>query len=105
MEKLYDTIIIGGGVAGFGAAMYAGRLGLKTVVVSEIRGGTIILTDIVENYPGFKKLTGLELAQKVEEHAREYGIEVVDERLHADADLRARRRDELVIVAAHWSQR
>lgn len=79
-EKDYDMIIIGGGVVGFATAMYAGRLGLKTLVVSEIRGGTIILTDIVENYPGFKKLTGIELAQKIEEHAREYGIEVVDER-------------------------
>ncbi len=80
MEKLYDTVIIGGGVAGFGAAMYAARLGLKSLVISEIRGGTIILTDIVENYPGFKKLTGLELAEKIEEHAKEYGIEVIDER-------------------------
>lgn len=68
----YDVIIIGGGCAGLGAAMYAGRFGLKTLVLAEIPGGTIILTDIVENYPGFKRLTGMELAQKLEEHARDY---------------------------------
>ncbi len=71
MEE-YDIIIIGGGCAGLAAAMYSGRFGLKTLVLAEIPGGTIILTDVVENYPGFKKLTGLELAQKLEEHARDY---------------------------------
>ena len=78
MAEVYDTIIIGGGVTGFGAAMYAGRFNMKTLVVSEIRGGTIILTDTVENYPGFIKLTGMELAQKIEEHAKQYNIEVHD---------------------------
>ncbi len=68
----YDTVVIGGGVTGFGAAMYAGRLGLKTLVIGETLGGTIILTDRVENYPGFKKLTGQELADKLKEHALDY---------------------------------
>ena len=68
----YDTIIIGAGVTGFGAAMYAGRLGLKTLVIGEIPGGTIINTNIVENYPGFKKLTGQELADNLKEHALDY---------------------------------
>ncbi len=71
-EKLYDLIIIGGGVTGLGSAMYAGRLNLKTLVLAGTRYGTIALTDVVENYPGFKRLTGLELAEKLEEHALDY---------------------------------
>src|SRR3989338_8376869 len=78
---IYDTIIIGGGVAAFGAAMYAGRFTMKTLVIGETIGGTIILTDIVENYPGFKKLTGMELANNISEHAKEYGIEVENDKV------------------------
>ena len=79
---MYDIIIIGGGCAGLGAAMYSGRFGLKTLVLAETPGGTIIFTDTVENYPGFKKLTGLELANKLEEHAKEYpSVEIKNERV------------------------
>ena len=77
---MYDIAIIGGGVTGFGAAMYARRLNLKTVVFSERTGGTIILTDRVENYPGFKLLTGVELAEKLQEHAMEYKPDLIEER-------------------------
>jgi len=72
MNDIYDVVIIGAGVTGYGTAMYAGRMGLKTLVVGETAGGTIILTDTVENYPGFKKLTGQELADKLKEHALDY---------------------------------
>jgi thioredoxin reductase (NADPH) len=68
----YDTIIIGSGVTGLSAGMYAGRLGLKTLIIGEAPGGTITLTNIVENYPGFKSITGVELAEKIKEHALEY---------------------------------
>lgn len=84
--EMYDTMIIGAGVVGLAAGMYAGRLNLKTVVLgatsgSELPiGGVITLTDTVENYPGFKHLTGQELAQKIEEHARDYDIEIKEEK-------------------------
>src|SRR3972149_3881288 len=68
----YDIIIIGSGVTGLAAAMYCGRFTMKTLVLGDIPGGVIITTDIVENYPGFIKLTGQELADKVYEHAKEY---------------------------------
>ncbi|MBI4174235.1 MAG: FAD-dependent oxidoreductase, partial [Candidatus Aenigmarchaeota archaeon] len=48
--------------------------------LSEMSGGTIVLTDIVENYPGFKKITGQELADKVQEHALDYDIKLVEEK-------------------------
>ena len=69
---MYDFVIIGGGVTGFAAAMYAGRLGLKTLVIGELLGGTITTTNLVENYPGFKRLTGQELADNIREHALDY---------------------------------
>ncbi len=75
---IYDTIIIGGGVAGYSAAMYGGRLGMKCLVIVKEPGGTIALTDIVENYPGFKRIGGMELAQKIEEHAKEYNPDIVN---------------------------
>ena len=77
----------GCGVTGRANGMYAGRLNMKTVVFgttsgSELPiGGVITLTDTVENYPGFKKLTGMELAQKIEEHAKEYNIEIKEEKV------------------------
>lgn len=78
--QLYDSIILGGGCAGLAAGMYAGRLNLKTLVLGGDLGGTINLTDNVENYPGFIRLTGMELAKKLEEHARSYPIEIVEEK-------------------------
>ncbi len=71
-KEVWDTIIIGAGCAGLGAAVYCGRFLMKTLVLGEIVGGTIITTDTVENYPGYKKISGMELAEKLEEHAREY---------------------------------
>jgi len=76
---MYDVAIIGGGCAGLSAGMYSGRFGLKTVLFSDSLGGTITLTDVVENYPGFRRLTGMELAEKLKEHALEYGVEILEE--------------------------
>ena len=53
-QTIYDTIIIGGGISGFSAAMYAGRLKLNTLVLAGVRGGTIILTNEIANWPGIK---------------------------------------------------
>lgn len=72
MADIYDLVIIGAGCAGLAAGMYAGRLQLKTLVLGETIGGTIILTDVVENYPGFVRLTGQELADKLKEHVLDY---------------------------------
>lgn len=76
---MYDTIIIGGGVSGLGAAIYAKRFGLKTLVLSDFFGGTITKTHLVENYPGFKSLSGFELAENIIEHAKSVEAELKDE--------------------------
>lgn len=71
----YDTIIIGGGVSGLGAAIYSGRFKMKTLVLTEKGGGTIMLTNDVANYPGFNKISGMELADKIKNHADDYDID------------------------------
>lgn len=82
----YDVIIIGAGGSGLAAGMYSGRLGMRTLVLgatsgSELPiGGVITTTHIVDNYPGFISLRGEELAKKIEEHAREYGIDIIEDR-------------------------
>src|SRR3989338_4352213 len=77
----YDVIIIGGGIAAFGAAIYCGRFQLKTLVIGEKFGGTIMLTDDVANYPGFKRISGMELFDKVKDHAQDYDIEVAEKKV------------------------
>ncbi len=78
----YDMIIVGSGAAGLSGAMYAGRMGMRVLVLGEMRGGTITGTDIVENYPGFISLSGMELADKLEAHARAYkNVEIKDEKV------------------------
>ena len=81
MPDCYDVAIVGGGVTGFSAAMYAGRFELKTVVFAETRGGTIALSPAVENYPGFEKISGFELAEKIMNQALKFGAELRDERV------------------------
>ena len=76
--KAYDLVIIGAGVTGLASAMYSGRLGLSTLVIgtnssNELPiGGVITLTEVVENYPGFIRLTGPELAENIRKHALDY---------------------------------
>lgn len=80
MGKNYDFIIIGAGVTGLAAAMYGARLGLTSLVLgknygSEMPiGGVITTTDIVENYPGFIKLSGNDLAENLRKHAESYDL-------------------------------
>ena len=79
-DKNYDFIIIGAGGTGLASAMYSARLGLKTLVLGSTYGtelpvgGVITTTNIVENYPGFEKISGSEIAKKIEQHARSYDL-------------------------------
>jgi len=76
---MYDVGIIGGGPAGLSAAMYAGRLKMKTLVLTKERGGTIITTNDIANWPGIKKIEGMKLAKNLEEHALDYpDVEIKD---------------------------
>lgn len=74
---LYDVVIIGNGPAGLSAAIYGMRAGLKTLVLSDspMSGGQIATTYEVDNYPGLPKISGMELGDKFEEHAKALGAE------------------------------
>jgi len=77
MNTNWDIAIVGGGPAGLGAAIYASRSMRKTVIFEKgVIGGQIATTADVDNYPGLRA-TGPELAQRFEEHAREFGTEII----------------------------
>lgn len=75
MEKVYDTIVVGGGPAGYTAALYACRLGLETLVIEKMSaGGQIALTSKVDNYPGFEEgIDGYTLGEKMRLTAERFG--------------------------------
>lgn len=76
---MYDIVILGGGVAGLSAAIYSARFNLNIVVLSKRLGGLIQDTHIIENYPGFKSITGQDLSKNFIEHAKNYDIKIKDE--------------------------
>ena len=73
--SVYDMIIIGGGPAGYTAALYATRAGLNTLVIERMSaGGQLALTDIVDNYPGFEEgIDGFTLGMKMQASAERFG--------------------------------
>ena len=78
-SKELDLLIIGGGVAGLTAGMYAGRMNLKTLILeNELIGGQIVNAHAIENYPGFLSIKGSELVESIQEQATAAGA-VIDE--------------------------
>ena len=75
MEHIYDMIVIGGGPAGYTAALYAARAGLDTLVIERMSaGGQMALTHQIDNYPGFEDgVDGFELAVKMQQQAERFG--------------------------------
>lgn len=72
MEE-YDVLIIGAGPSGLTAGIYAGREGLKSVIIEKaIKGGNANMAPVIANFPGFKSIPGLELLKKIGEQAEKY---------------------------------
>lgn len=79
---LYDTIIIGGGPSGLTAGMYCARGGMITLVTDMLApGGQVATIDAIENFPGFQRIEGSELARRMEEQARQFGVEFLHEQI------------------------
>lgn len=87
---MYDLIIIGAGPTGMTAALYAGRFNLKTLVIGEMPGGLMVNTDIIENYPGFLKVSGVELTMKLQEQVQALDIEIKMEKVEKVDKLESR---------------
>ena len=61
---MHDTTIIGAGVAGLTAAIYAQRRAMSTLIISKDVGGQVNLTSEIENYPGFENISAFELVDR-----------------------------------------
>ena len=73
----FDLIIIGGGPAGLTAGLYAARANMNAVLFeAKDVGGEILNTELIEDYPGFESVTGVELATKMADHARKFGLRI-----------------------------
>jgi thioredoxin reductase (NADPH) len=75
---MYDVIIIGGGPAGLTAGLYSSRARLKSLLIEKgLTGGTVTITEWIENYPGFEEgVAGADLARKMEQQATKFGLEI-----------------------------
>ena len=76
-KQRYDTVIIGGGPAGYSAALYCARSALSVLVLEKLSaGGQMATTGIVENYPGFEEgIDGFDLGEKMQQQAERFGAE------------------------------
>ena len=91
-EKEYDIIIVGGGPGGLTAGLYGARANRRTLLIEKyMPGGQIANTEEVEDYPGFEHISGADLAMKMTDHAKSFGLEVISDEvteIYADGDFR-----------------
>ncbi|MFQ2155630.1 alkyl hydroperoxide reductase subunit F [Aeromonas hydrophila] len=75
----YDVLVVGGGPAGAAAAIYAARKGIRTAIVAERFGGQVMDTVGIENFISVPYTEGPKLAASLEQHVKQYGVEVITE--------------------------
>ena len=77
-KDAFDVLVVGGGPAGAAAAIYAARKGIRTGVAAERFGGQVLDTMAIENFISVKETEGPKLARALEEHVREYDVDIMN---------------------------
>ncbi len=77
-QKPFEVLVIGGGPAGAAAAIYAARKGIRTGIATERFGGQVLDTAAIENFISIRHTDGPHLASALEEHVKEYGVEIMN---------------------------
>lgn len=96
MRETLDVVIIGAGPAGLAAAVYTGRARLNTLILEKgMPGGQILLTDLVENYPGFPEgIVPFQLMEDFRKHAEKFGAKI-----ETDEAKKIQKQDDLWYVS------
>ncbi len=86
--EIWDVIIVGAGPGGLAAGIYAGRSELKTLILDRMPGGQLLITEEIENYPGFyESVSGFELSEKFRRHAEKFGAVIESGHTVSDVSL------------------
>ncbi|MFW6123912.1 MAG: thioredoxin-disulfide reductase [Acidobacteriota bacterium] len=101
MKQIHDVAIAGAGPAGLSAGIYTARAMLKTLILDKgLPGGQILLTDKIENYPGFSEgVSSFSLAEKFKSQALKFGCEINQEEVK-----KIQRKEDGWIIATEGEQ-
>jgi alkyl hydroperoxide reductase subunit AhpF len=96
-EKILDCVVIGGSAAGTAAGIYLARRGMDFKLITEIWGGEVATSGEIENWPGIKHTTGLELSEAFKEHLADYKV-IPEEEVRVEKV--AQRQDKVFVIKA-----